>query len=141
MVDADILLIALVDTIEGVKNLIGEKGAGAVLREAGKHSGPKLLESLIGKLPEVLDKETAIRRTIHIMKELGFAEDIILSGDKIIVKNDVFTEAMREEVNVTTPVVLFLAGLIEGFVQFMSNNKIVIKPLNAQKGLIEFYVK
>jgi len=140
MVDADILLIALVDTIEGVKNLIGEKGAGAVLREAGRHSGPKLLESLIGKLPEVLDKETAIKRTTHIMKELGFAEDIILAGNKITVKNDVFTEAMREEVNANTPVVSFLAGLIEGFVQFMSNDKIIIRPLNVQKGLVEFTV-
>lgn len=96
MVDSDILLVAFVDAIEGVKGLIGERGAGAVLREAGRHSGPKLLESLIGKLPEVIDKNTTV---VH-----------------------------------------FLAGLVEGFVQFMSEEKAVVKPVKAEKGYIEFQV-
>jgi len=115
--DTEILLIALVLTIEGVEDVIGEKGAGAVLRKVGEYSGPQLLESLIGKFPEVLDKESAIKRSIDIIKELGFAEDLVLSGDKIIVKNDIFTEAMKKEVKTNSPVVLFLAGLIEGFVK------------------------
>ena len=140
MVDSDILLIAFVDTIEGVKNLIGEKGSSAVLREAGRHSGPKLLESLIGKLPEELDVNTALKRTTAIMKELGFAEDIKVENGKVIIINDVFTEAVRENVNENSPVVSFLAGLIEGFVSFMSNDKVILKPSKAQKGLIEFTV-
>jgi len=140
MVDADILLIAFVDTIEGVKNLIGERGAGAVLRDAGRHSGPKLLESLIGKLPETVDKDTALKRTAAILKELGFADEINYEGTKFAIKNDVFTEAVREDVNVQTPVVYFLAGLVEGFVQFMSNDKVVLKPIKAQKGYVEFEV-
>ncbi|WP_164930575.1 hypothetical protein [Aquifex aeolicus] len=140
MVDADILLIAFVDTIEGVKNLIGERGAGAVLRDAGRHSGPKLLESLIGKLPEEVDKDTALKRTAAILKELGFADEINYGNGKFIIKNDVFTEAVREDVNVQTPVVYFLAGLVEGFVQFMSNDKVVLKPVKAEKGYVEFEV-
>ena len=48
MIDADILLLAIVNTAEGVKNLIGDKGAKAVMSDAGKQAGPKLLESLIG---------------------------------------------------------------------------------------------
>jgi len=59
MVDPDILVISMVELIEGVRNLIGDKGANAVLRDAGRHSGPKLLESLIGHLPEVLDKRSS----------------------------------------------------------------------------------
>ncbi|RUM30089.1 MAG: hypothetical protein DSY32_02605 [Aquifex sp.] len=140
MVDVDILLIAFVDTIEGVKNLIGERGAGAVLRDAGRHSGPKLLESLIGKLPEEVDKDTALRRTVAILKELGFADEINYEDNRIVIKNDVFTEAVREDVNVQTPVVYFLAGLVEGFVQFMSNDKVVLKPVKAQKGYVELEV-
>ena len=138
MVDADILLIAFVETIEGVKNLIGDRGANAILREAGRHSGPRLLESLIGKLPEVLDKETALKRTCSILKELGFADDITFEEGKVVIKNDIFTEALREEVSANTPVVSFLAGLIEGFVSFMSDQKVVLKPSKAEKGLIEF---
>jgi hypothetical protein len=46
---------------EGVRALIGDKGAKAVLRDAGRQSGPKLLESLIGHFPEVLNKEEALR--------------------------------------------------------------------------------
>jgi len=140
MVDVDILLIAFVDTIEGVKNLIGERGAGAVLRDAGRHSGPKLLESLIGKLPEEVDKDTALRRTVAILKELGFADEINYEDNRIVIKNDVFTEAVREDVNVQTPVVYFLAGLVEGFVQFMSNDKVILKPVKAQKGYVELEV-
>lgn len=48
MVDPDILLLAIVNMSEGVRALIGDKGAKAVLRDAERQSGPKLLESLIG---------------------------------------------------------------------------------------------
>lgn len=138
MIDADILLIAFVETIEGVKNLIGDRGANAILREAGRHSGPRLLESLIGNLPEILNKETALKRTCAILQELGFADEIKLENGKVILKNDIFTEALREEVSPNTPVISLLAGFIEGFVNFMSNEKIILKPLNVQKGLVEF---
>lgn len=138
MVDADILLIALVETVEGVKDLVGDKGASAILREAGRHSGPRLLESLIGKLPEVLDKEAALIRTCLILEELGFAEKVSLEEGKIVLKNDIFTEALREDVTQNSPIVSFLAGLIEGFVSFMSDEKVVLKPISAQKGLVEF---
>jgi hypothetical protein len=37
---------------EGIKSLIGDKGARAILRDAGRQAGPKLLESLIGRFPE-----------------------------------------------------------------------------------------
>ncbi|NPA32872.1 MAG: hypothetical protein GXO04_04525 [Aquificae bacterium] len=138
MVDPDILLISFVDTIEGVKSLIGERGAGAVLREAGRHSGPKLLESLIGQLPEVLDTDRALERTLSILRELGFAEELTKNGKEIIVKNDVFTEAIRGEVNTSSPVVLFLAGLIEGFVQFMSGERVSLKATEARKGFLRY---
>ncbi|NPB08256.1 MAG: hypothetical protein GXN96_04935 [Aquificae bacterium] len=138
MIDPDILLIAFVDTIEGVKNLIGERGAGAVLREAGRHSGPKLLESLIGRLPETLSLEEALRRTSSILEELGFAERVEVQNGTIRVVNDIFTEAVREEVSLSSPVVFIVAGLIEGFVQFMSGKKINLRVSAARKGLIEF---
>jgi hypothetical protein len=53
MVDPDILILAIVDMSEGIKSLIGDKGARAILRDAGRQAGPKLLESLIGRFPEV----------------------------------------------------------------------------------------
>ncbi len=132
--DPDILLIAMVELIEGVKNLIGDKGANAVLRDAGRHSGPRLLESLIGKLPEVLDKEEAVRRTCMMLEELGFAKKIEKENGTIRVQGDIFSDAVRSENMEDSPVVYFLIGLIEGFVQFMSEDKIVLMPKEIKKG-------
>ncbi len=138
MVDPDILLIAMVELIEGVKNLIGDKGANAVLRDAGRHSGPRLLESLIGHLPEVLGKDEALRRTCMMLEELGFAKRVVKEDGKITVENDIFSDAVRAEDIQKSPVIYFLMGLIEGFVQFMSNDKVVLSPQNIQKGMFVF---
>ena len=76
MVDSDILLLAIVDMSTGIKNLIGDKGVKAVMRDLGRQSGPKLLESLIGRFPEVLSKDKALRRSCAILEQLGFAKSI-----------------------------------------------------------------
>ncbi len=138
MVDPDILLIAIVEMIEGVKNLIGDRGANAVLRDAGRHSGPRLLESLIGKLPEVLDKEEALRRSCMMIEELGFAKKVVKEDGRIIVENDIFSDAVREESMEGSPVIYFFMGLLEGFVQFMSEDKVVLTPEEIQKGRFVF---
>ncbi len=138
MVDPDILLIAIVEMIEGVRNLIGDKGANAVLRDAGRHSGPRLLESLIGHLPEVLEKEEAIKRTCMMLEELGFAKEVKKEDGRIVVKDDIFSDAVRTEDLKGCPVVYFLIGLIEGFVQFMSEDKVVLKPEEISKGNMVF---
>ncbi len=138
MVDSDILLIAIVEMIEGVRDLIGDKGANAVLRDAGRHSGPRLLESLIGHLPEVLEKEEAIKRTCMMLEELGFAKEVKKEDGRIVVKDDIFSDAVRTEDLKGSPVVYFLIGLIEGFVQFMSEDKVVLKPEEIGKGNMVF---
>ena len=138
MVDPDILLIAMVELIEGVRNLIGDKGANAVLRDAGRHSGPRLLESLIGHLPEVLEKDEAVRRTCMMLEELGFAKKVEKKDGAIHVQDDIFSDAVRSEDIEKSPVVYFLIGLIEGFVQFMSEDKIVLMPKEIKKGDMVF---
>lgn len=136
--DPDILLIAMVELIEGVKNLIGDKGANAVLRDAGRHSGPRLLESLIGHLPEVLDKDEALRRTCMMLEELGFAKKIERNNGTIHIRDDIFSDAIRTEDIEKSPVVYFFIGLIEGFVQFMSDDKVVLIPKEVRKGDMVF---
>ncbi len=138
MVDPDILLIAMVELIEGVRNLIGDKGANAVLRDAGRHSGPKLLESLIGHLPEVLSKEEAVRRTCMMLEELGFAKKVDKDNSNIVVQEDIFSDAIRAEDIQRSPIIYFLMGLIEGFVQFMSEDKVVLSPKEIEKGKFVF---
>ncbi len=138
MVDPDILLIAMVELIEGVRNLIGDKGANAVLRDAGRHSGPKLLESLIGHLPEVLSKEEAVRRTCMMLEELGFAKKVDKDNSSIVVQEDIFSDAIRAEDIQRSPIIYFLMGLIEGFVQFMSEDKVVLSPKEIEKGKFVF---
>ena len=134
MVDPDILLIAMVELIEGVRNLIGDRGANAVLRDAGRHSGPKLLESLIGHLPEVLDREEAVRRTCMMLEELGFARKVEKKDGTIHVQDDIFSDAIRSGDIESSPVVYFLIGLIEGFVSFMSEDRILLMPKEIKKG-------
>lgn len=138
MIDADILLLAIVNIAEGVKNLIGDKGAKAVMRDAGKQAGPRLLESLIGHFPEVLQKEEALRRSCIILEDLGFAKSIRMEGDKVIAEEDIFTDAIVGNDLMNSPVIYFFAGLIEGFVSFMSDQKVVLVPEEVSRGKIVY---
>jgi len=138
MVDPDILLLAIVNMSEGVKALIGDKGAKAVLRDAGRQSGPKLLESLIGHFPEVLDKEEALRRACIILEDLGFAKVISKEDGKIVIEEDIFTDAIVGENVAESPIIYFFAGLIEGFVSFMSNQKPTLIPETVERGKIVY---
>ncbi|MEJ7553131.1 MAG: hypothetical protein WKI46_06995 [Aquificaceae bacterium] len=138
MIDADILLLAIVNMAEGVKNLIGDKGAKAVMRDAGKQAGPKLLESLIGHFPETLPKEEALRRACIILEDLGFSKSIRMEDGKVIAEEDIFTDAIVGEDLINSPVVYFFAGLIEGFVSFMSDQKVVLVPEEVQRGKIVY---
>ncbi len=76
MIDPDILLLAIVNMAKGVKSLIGDKCTKAVLRDAGRQAGPKLLESLMWYLPETLTQKEALRKTCLIPLDLGFADRI-----------------------------------------------------------------
>ena len=138
MVDPDILILAIVNMSEGVKTLIGDKGAKAVLRDAGRQSGPKLLESLIGHFPEVLDKEEALRRACAILENLEFAQAIKKEDGKIVIEEDIFTDAIVGEDLENSPVIYFFEGLIEGFVSFMSDQKIVLVPEVVERGKIVY---
>lgn len=138
MVDPDILILAMVNASEGVKALIGDKGAKAVLRDAGRQAGPKLLESLIGHFPEVLDKEEALRRACIILEELGFAKSIRKEGGNIVIEEDIFTEVIMGENLSDSPIIYFFEGLIEGFVSFMSDQKVTLVPEVVERGKIVY---
>ena len=138
MVDPDILILAIVNASEGVRALIGDKGAKAVLRDAGRQAGPKLLESLIGHFPSVLDKEEALRRACVILEELGFAESVKKENGNIVIEEDIFTNAIMGESLSDPPIIYFFEGLIEGFVSFMSDQKVVLVPEVVEKGKIVY---
>ena len=138
MVDSDILILAIVNMSRGVKILVGDKGAKAVLRDAGRQAGLKLLESLIGHFSQVLDKEEALRRACAILENLGFAQVIKKEDGKIVIEEDIFTDAIVGEDLENSPVIYFLAGLIEGFVSFMSDQKIVLVPEIVERGKIVY---
>ena len=136
MVDPDILILAIIDMSEGIRALIGDKGAKAVLRGAGRQAGPKLLENLIGHFPGVLDKEEALRRAGIILEDLGFAKSIKKENGSIVIEEDIFTDAIMEENLSDSPVIYFFAGLIEGFVSFMSDQKVTLVPEVVERGKI-----
>jgi predicted hydrocarbon binding protein len=138
MVDPDILILAMVNASEGVKALIGDKGAKAVLRDAGRKSGQKLLENLMGEFFSVLDKEEALRRACIILEELGFAKSIRKEGGNIVIEEDIFTEVIMGENLSDSPIIYFFEGLIEGFVSFMSDQKVTLVPEVVERGKIVY---
>ena len=138
MVDPHVLVLAIVDMSEGIRALIGDKGAKAILRDAGRQSGPKLLESLIGRFPEVLDKEEALRRTCMIIEALGFAKSVKKENGNIVIEEDIFTKAIIGENLSDSPVIYFFEGLIEGFVFFMSNQKVTLVLEVVERGKIVY---
>ena len=138
MVDPDILILAMVNASEGVKALIGDKGAKAVLRDAGRKSGQKLLENLMGEFFSVLDKEEALRRACIILEELGFAKSIRKEGGNIVIEEDIFTEVIMGENLSDSPIIYFFEGLIEGFVSFMSDQKVTLVPGVVERGKIVY---
>lgn len=138
MVGPEILILAIVDASEGVRALIGDKGAKAVLRDAGRQAGPKLLESLIGEFSSVLDKEEALRRACIILEDLGFAKSIKKEDGNVVIEEDIFTNAIMEENLSDSPIIYFFAGLIEGFVSFMSDQKVTLVPEVVERGKIVY---
>ena len=138
MVDPDILILAIVNASEGVKALIGDKGAKAILRDAGRKSGQKLLENLMGEFFSVLDKEEALRRACIILEELGFAKSIRKEGGNIVIEEDIFTEVIMGENLSDSPIIYFFEGLIEGFVSFMSDQKVTLVPGVVERGKIVY---
>jgi hypothetical protein len=138
MVDPDILISAIVNASEGVRALIGDKGAKAVLRDAGRQSGPKLLESLIEHFPEVLDKEEALGRACIILEDVGFAKSIKKENGRIVIEEDILTNAIMEENLSDPPVIYFFAGLIEGLFSFMSDQKVTLVPEVVERGKIVY---
>jgi len=136
MVDPDILILAMIKASEGVRALIGDKGAKAVLRDVGRQTGLRLLESLIGHFPSVLDKEEAIKRTCIVLEDLGFAKSIKKENGNIVIEEDIFTDAIMGENLSDSPIIYFFEGLIEGFVSFMSNQKVTLVPEVVERGKI-----
>ena len=138
MVDPRILILAIVDMSEGIRTLVGDNGAKAILRGAGKQTGQKLLESRMGEFSNVLDKEEALRRACIMLEELGFAKSVKKGDGNIVIEEDIFTNAIMEENLLDSPVMYFFEGLIEGFVFFMSNHKVDIVPEVVEKGKIVY---
>lgn len=138
MIEAELLILAIVNMAEGVKSLIGDKGAKDIMRDTGKQAGSKLLESLIGRFPENLPRDEALRRTCKILENLGFSKSIKIEEGRVIVEEDIFTDAIVGEDLLNSPVVYFFAGLIEGFVSFMSDQKVILTPEKVVRGRIVY---
>ncbi len=136
MVNPEILILAIVDMSEGIRALIGDNGAKALLRDAGRQAGQKLAESQMGELSSVLDEEEALKRTCMILEELEFAKSVKKEDERIVIEEDIFTKAIMEENLSDSPVIYFFAGLIEGFVSFMSDQKVALVPEVVERGKI-----
>jgi len=93
---------------------------------------------LIGHFPGVLDKEEALRRTCIILEELEFAKSIKKENGSVVIEEDIFTDVITGENLLDSPIIYFFAGLIEGFVSFMSNQKVSLVPEVVERGKIVY---
>ncbi|MEN3033511.1 MAG: hypothetical protein ABDH18_00790 [Aquificaceae bacterium] len=137
MIDPEILVFSIVKMAEGVKSVIGDKGSKAVLRDSGRQAGPKMFENIMGHFPETLAREDAILRSCVLMQELGFAEQVFKEQGQIIFHKDAFTHAMEGDLS-SSPLIYFLMGLIEGFVQYLSKEKLTLEVQEVKSGSITF---
>ncbi|MFN3870223.1 MAG: hypothetical protein ACK4MW_01885, partial [Aquificaceae bacterium] len=80
----------------------------------------------------------ALKRSCAILEALGFAKSIRIEENKVIAKEDIFTDAIVEKDPTNSLLVYFFAGLIEGFVSFMSDEKVVLMPEEVQRGKIVY---
>ena len=93
---------------------------------------------MIGHFPGVLDKEEALRRTCIILEELEFAKSIKKENGSVVIEEDIFTDVITGENLLDYPIIYFFAGLIEGFVSFMSNQKVSLVPEVVERGKIVY---
>ena len=128
----------MISASEGVRTLIGDKGAKAVLRDVGRQAGLKLLENLMGEFFTVLDKEEALRRACMMLEEFGFAKSIKKENGNVVLEEDIFTGVIMGENLSDSSVIYFFAGLIEGFVSFMSDQKVSLTPEVVERGKIVY---
>jgi ABC-type uncharacterized transport system permease subunit len=67
---------------------------------------------------------------------LGFAKSIKKENGNVVIEEDIFTDAIMGENLSDSPVIYFFAGLIEGFVSFMSDQKVTLVPEVVERGKI-----
>jgi len=79
----------------------------------------------MGEFFSVLDKEEALRRACIIL-------------GNIVIEEDIFTDAIVGENLSDSPIIYFFEGLIEGFVSFMSDQKVTLVPEVVERGKIVY---
>jgi hypothetical protein len=122
-VENELLLRALAALAEGVARIIGERGARAVIREAGHHA----LGSLFDWLPLRVPLEEALERAGLLLQEFGVVSGFMchLEENQVRISGSVFSPLSVETGNPSDhPISFFLYGLYEGAVQMMSGSKI-----------------
>jgi hypothetical protein len=85
-----------------------------------------------------LNKEEALKRACIILEELGFAKSIKKENGNIVIEKDVFTDIITGENLSDSPIIYFLAGLIEGFVSFVGDQKVTLVPEVVERGKIVY---
>ena len=68
------------------------------------------------------------------LENLGFAQVIKKEDGKIVIEEDIFTDAIVGEDLENSPIIYFFEELIEGFVSFMSDQKVVLVPEVVERG-------
>jgi hypothetical protein len=69
---------------------------------------------------------------------LGFAKSVKKENGNIVIEKDIFTDVIMEENLSDSPIIYFFEGLIEGFVFFMSNQKVTLVLEMVERGKIVY---
>jgi hypothetical protein len=108
---------------EGVASIIGDKGARAVMRQAGQRAATNLLEAL----PLMVQVDEAIRRAGPVMEALGFVgETELVDTNRMVIRGNFIAQKLTDLQLATDrhPAYYFLFGLFEGLVVVLSRARV-----------------
>ncbi len=135
-VNAEIVLESLIYMTDGVASVIGDKGARAVMRQAGHRAAIHLLEAL----PLRVSVLEAIARVGPVLQELGFVEDVrALDSNHVVVEGNLISRTLRELASgpggskqepsgqmARHPARYYVFGLFEGMILVLSETRIAV---------------
>lgn len=119
-IDCEVSFKSLLFLIESLEQLLGQHGAQAVMRSAGRRAAVDLIDML----PLTLTEDVALLRSGNILAELGFIAELTISApDQLqIVGNHVLEQQKSLGLLGAEAGRYYVIGLFEGFFKQLSGS-------------------
>jgi hypothetical protein len=119
-IDCEVSFKSLLFLIESLEQLLGQHGAQAVMRSAGRRAAADLIDML----PLTLTEDVALLRAGNILAELGFIMELKVSAPDqlLVVGNHVLEQQGSLGLHGVEAGRFYVIGLFEGFFKQLSGS-------------------